>query len=92
MKPGRDHAAIECKSPIGHAAEPWKTFDILCEIEEAMKITRAAPLAQAGMPTWPTAAGGYASAGGNANLVEHVVGLLLNIRLMKFSRFLVSCQ
>jgi hypothetical protein len=25
--------AIECKAPLGHAAEPWKTWDILADIE-----------------------------------------------------------
>jgi tetratricopeptide (TPR) repeat protein len=25
--------AIDCKAPFGHAAEPWKTWDILCDIE-----------------------------------------------------------
>ncbi|MCP4427132.1 MAG: tetratricopeptide repeat protein, partial [Chloroflexi bacterium] len=28
--------AIECKSQFGHAAEPWKSFDILCDIETAV--------------------------------------------------------
>ena len=27
--------AIECDKPFGHAAEPWKTFAVLSEIEEA---------------------------------------------------------
>ena len=27
--------AIECKKPFGHTAEPWKTWDILCDIEQA---------------------------------------------------------
>jgi tetratricopeptide (TPR) repeat protein len=27
--------AIECYKPYGHAAEPWKTWNILCEIEQA---------------------------------------------------------
>jgi tetratricopeptide (TPR) repeat protein len=28
--------AIECKKPYGHAAEPWKTWDILCDLEKAV--------------------------------------------------------
>ena len=28
--------AIECDKPFGHAAEPWKTFDILCDLERAV--------------------------------------------------------
>jgi tetratricopeptide (TPR) repeat protein len=27
--------AIECKEPYGHAAEPWKTWDILYDLEQA---------------------------------------------------------
>jgi tetratricopeptide (TPR) repeat protein len=27
--------AIECKEPYGHAATPWKTWDILCDLEQA---------------------------------------------------------
>ena len=27
--------AIECKAPFGHAAQPWKTWDILCDLEKA---------------------------------------------------------
>lgn len=27
--------AIECRSPLGHAAQMWKTWDILCDLEEA---------------------------------------------------------
>jgi hypothetical protein len=27
--------AIECKRQIGLASEPWKSFDILCDIETA---------------------------------------------------------
>jgi len=29
------HRAIECKKPYGHAAEPWTTWKILCDIEQA---------------------------------------------------------
>ncbi|MCP5102771.1 MAG: tetratricopeptide repeat protein, partial [bacterium] len=29
------HRAIECNKPYGHAAEPWKTWDILCDLEQA---------------------------------------------------------
>jgi hypothetical protein len=27
--------AIECKKAFGHSAEPWKTWDILCDLEQA---------------------------------------------------------
>jgi tetratricopeptide (TPR) repeat protein len=27
--------AIECDKPFGHTAEPWKTLDILCDLEQA---------------------------------------------------------
>ena len=27
--------AIECKKPFGHAALPWTTYDILCDLEQA---------------------------------------------------------
>ncbi len=27
--------AIECQEPFGHAAEPWKTWGILCDLERA---------------------------------------------------------
>ena len=27
--------AIECKAPFGHAAEMWRTWGILCDLEEA---------------------------------------------------------
>ncbi|UCH94270.1 MAG: CHAT domain-containing protein, partial [Candidatus Aminicenantes bacterium] len=30
------HRAIECKKPYGHAAEPWKTWDILSDLETAV--------------------------------------------------------
>ena len=71
--------AIECDKPFGHAATPWTAFDILCDIETATGNPAAARAA------WVQARdaylayrqqGGYASAGGNANLVEHVVGLI----------------
>jgi tetratricopeptide (TPR) repeat protein len=29
------HRAIECDKPYGHAAEPWKTYSILSDIEQA---------------------------------------------------------
>lgn len=70
--------AIECKSQIGHAAEPWKTFDILHDIEAA---TGNRPAAHA---AWTQARdaylayrqqGGYAQQG-NGKLVEHIVSLL----------------
>ncbi len=28
--------AIECNAPFGHAAQPWKTFDILSDLERAV--------------------------------------------------------
>ncbi|MGC1377410.1 MAG: tetratricopeptide repeat protein [Anaerolineales bacterium] len=71
--------AIECKSQIGHAARPWTSFNILCVIETAVGNHAAARAA------WVRARdaylayrrqGGYASMGGNAGLVEQVVGLL----------------
>jgi tetratricopeptide (TPR) repeat protein len=34
--------AIECKAPYGHAAEPWKTFDILEDLERAVGDEEAA--------------------------------------------------
>jgi tetratricopeptide (TPR) repeat protein len=34
--------AIECKKPFGHTAEPWKTWDILCDIEQAQGNATAA--------------------------------------------------
>lgn len=30
------HRAIECKRPYGHAAEPWKTWEILNDLETAV--------------------------------------------------------
>ncbi|MBT3389954.1 MAG: tetratricopeptide repeat protein [Chloroflexi bacterium] len=70
--------AIECDRQFGHAAEPWKTFDILCDIETATGQAKAARAA------WEQARaaylayrrqGGYAQ-GGGGNLVEHVLGLI----------------
>ena len=70
--------AIECKSQVGLAAEPWTSFNILCQIEEATGDPTAARAA------WVKARdaylayrrqGGYAQ-GGHAKLVEHVVGLV----------------
>jgi tetratricopeptide (TPR) repeat protein len=29
------HRAIECKEPYGHAAEPWKICNFLCDLEQA---------------------------------------------------------
>jgi len=28
--------AVECQKPFGHAAEPWKSFNILCDLEHAV--------------------------------------------------------
>jgi tetratricopeptide (TPR) repeat protein len=38
--------AIECKQPFGHAAEPWKTWDILSDLETAVGNTQAATTAR----------------------------------------------
>jgi len=70
--------AIECKQQFGHAAEPWKTFDILHDLETAVGNPEAAAAA------WGQARdaylayrrqGGYAQQG-NGGLVEDVVGLI----------------
>ena len=70
--------AIECKSQVGLASEPWKSFAILQQIEEADDNPTAARAA------WVQARdaylayrrqGGYAQGGGE-NLVEHVIGLI----------------
>jgi tetratricopeptide (TPR) repeat protein len=39
--------SIECGKPFGHAAEPWKTFDILCDLERAVGNDAAAQQARA---------------------------------------------
>jgi tetratricopeptide (TPR) repeat protein len=28
--------AVECMKPFGHVAHPWKTFDVLCDLEHAV--------------------------------------------------------
>jgi hypothetical protein len=70
--------AIECNKPFGHAAEPWKTFNILHQIETATGNSAAARAA------WQQARdaylayrqqGGYAQAYGG-KLVDQVLGLL----------------
>ncbi|WP_204138029.1 tetratricopeptide repeat protein [Halomicronema sp. CCY15110] len=70
--------AIECDKPFGHAAEPWKTFAILHQIETATGHPAAARAA------WQQARaaylayrqqGGYAQFGGG-KLVDQVLGLL----------------
>ena len=38
--------AIECKRGLGHAAEPWKTLAILCDLERAVGNDRAAAAAR----------------------------------------------
>jgi tetratricopeptide (TPR) repeat protein len=38
--------AITCKAPFGHAAEPWKTFDILSDLERAEGNPDAAAMAR----------------------------------------------
>lgn len=37
---------LECKKPYGHAAEPWKTWDILHHLEQAINHPEAAAQAQ----------------------------------------------
>ncbi len=47
--------AIECNKPYGHAAEPWKNFAILRDIEP-LPATQQQPRQHGnkhGMPTWP---------------------------------------
>jgi tetratricopeptide (TPR) repeat protein len=70
--------AIECKRQFGHAAEPWKSFAILHQIEAAAGNHAAARAA------WQQARdaylayrqqGGYAQSGGG-ELVDHVLGLM----------------
>lgn len=41
------HRAIKCKQPYGHAAEPWKTWAILCNLEQAIGNALAAAEARA---------------------------------------------
>jgi tetratricopeptide (TPR) repeat protein len=38
--------AIECKKPYGHASEPWKTWSIMCDLEQAEGNTEAAAQAR----------------------------------------------
>ncbi len=38
--------AIECKKAFGHAAEPWKTWDILYDLEQAANNPQAAQQAR----------------------------------------------
>jgi len=70
--------AIECKQPFGHAAQPWKTFAILHDIESAQSNRAAAAAA------WQQARdaylayrreGGYAQRGGG-RFVAAVLQLL----------------
>ncbi len=71
--------AIECKQNLGHAGTVWNAFNILCRIEEADGNHEAARAAWAQARDAYLAyrrQGGYPSAGGNASLVEHVVGLI----------------
>ena len=70
--------AIACKSQFGHAAEPWKSFAILHEIEAATgneAAARAAWQQARGAYLAYRQQGGYAQAGGG-RLVDHVLGLL----------------
>ncbi len=53
--------AIECKKPYGHAAEPWKTWSILKDLERA---TGHAEAAQAARRQAMEAYGAYRRAGG----------------------------
>ena len=38
--------AIACKKAFGHSAEPWKTWDILCDLEQACNNPTAAQAAK----------------------------------------------
>ena len=40
------HRAIECRKPYGHAAEPWKTWDNLHNLEQATGNSQAAAQAR----------------------------------------------
>ncbi|HNE70355.1 MAG TPA: tetratricopeptide repeat protein, partial [Anaerolineales bacterium] len=71
--------AIECKSQIGLAAEPWKSFDILHNIEESTGNSTAARAA------WEQARdaylayrrqGGYASQGAGGQFIDQILGLI----------------
>lgn len=70
--------AIECANQIGLASKPWKSFDILHEIEEATGDPTAARAALAQARDAYLAyrrQGGYA-AQGHSQVVEHVVSLI----------------
>ncbi|MCB0294462.1 MAG: tetratricopeptide repeat protein, partial [Calditrichaeota bacterium] len=70
--------AIECNRPFGHVAEPWKTFNILHEIEAAEgKTTESQAAWRQARDAYLTyrRQGGYAQFGGG-KLIEHVLGLL----------------
>ncbi|MCP4429171.1 MAG: tetratricopeptide repeat protein, partial [Chloroflexi bacterium] len=70
--------AIECDRQFGHAAEPWKSFDILQQIETAVGNQSAARSAWAQARDAYLAyrrQGGYAQQG-NGKLVEYIVGLI----------------
>ncbi|MEK6304456.1 MAG: TIR domain-containing protein [Acidobacteriota bacterium] len=43
---GELYRAIRCKQPFGHAAEPWKTWDILHDLEQATGNAQAAEAAR----------------------------------------------
>jgi tetratricopeptide (TPR) repeat protein len=71
--------AIECDRPFGHASEPWKTFNILRQIEEEEGNHEAARAA------WVQARdsyleyrrqGGYASQGQGGIFVEQIIILI----------------
>jgi tetratricopeptide (TPR) repeat protein len=38
--------AIECKTPFGHASQPWTTWEVLCNLEKAMSNYAAADAAR----------------------------------------------
>ena len=70
--------AIECKQNLGHAGTVWTAFNILGQIEEAAGNHVAARTAW--VQAWDAylayrRQGGYANQG-DANLVEHVLGLI----------------
>lgn len=82
--------AIECDKPFGHASQPWKTFDILYDIETATGNPAAARAA------WVQARdaylayrrqGGYAQ-GGGGQLVDQLLGMIQQGQSSEVMQFL----
>lgn len=68
--------AIECASQIGLASEPWKSFGILCAIEEATgnhAAARAAWIQARDAYLAYRRQGGYASQGQGGKLIEQII-------------------